>query len=121
MGDNMQRPTYDLRYINKNSIYVGDIMLVTSVNPATYEVELAKGNALLLKVSHNLYIDLDFIKKSSDLEYINYCLNNNITDNIILKKGTSNPYTGQLFLKNVRRYETKKEVLDILELKLIKR
>lgn len=134
----MKREKFDFRYINKDNVYIGDIMLVTSVNQYTLNeikkcdtiigdfsgacnVELAKENAILIKVSNNLFVDLDSIEHLRDLDYINNCLKNNITDNVILRQGTFNPFVGQLFLRKVRTYDIKKEVTDILELKLIKR
>ena len=126
---------FDYKYINTEDIYIGDIMLVKSVDMKTLEevkkcdviigdlssackVVLAKENAILIKVGHNKFVDLDSIKHISDCDYINNCLEYNIADNIILKQGTFDPYKGQLFLRRLRSLDIKKEVTDILELKL---
>lgn len=132
----MKKKVFDFTFINKNNVYVGDIILVKHVNKKILnelkncgcnmgdysnacEIITAKENAILIKVEENCYVDIDSIKRKTDCNYINECLINGVLDNIILNCGTYNPYVGQLFLRNVRSYkDIEKEKFDIMELKL---
>jgi len=106
---------FDLKNINSFDIYRGNIMLVTHVNHKLLEEikkcdtiigdfscackkALAKEDTLLIKVNSSYFVELDRIKSTKDIDYINHCLENNITDNILLRHGTFNPFVGQLYL-----------------------
>ena len=123
---------FDFKDINKYDIYIGNIMLITYVSQKILEdiknidgnIEdfsvacnkvLAKKDVLLLKLNSSYFVDLDMIKSTKDMYYINYCLENNITDNILLKIGTKDPYVGQLFIKNIKKI---KKIDKLLEKKL---
>jgi len=116
----------DLKNINKYDIYTGNIMLVTYVSHKILEeikridgnIEdfsvacskvLAKEEALLIKVNSTYFVDLDMIKSTKDIDYINYCLENKITDNILLRHGTFKPFVGQLYLTKLCCLNKKKQ------------
>lgn len=108
---------------NKENLYVGDIEIIFNVNKVllkeikklglnSYDIAIttmpAKTEVTLLKVNDDLYIDY----YNSDMDYINYCLENNITknNNNFLSEKINDPYPGQLILKNVKKKEIVKEL-----------
>lgn len=130
---------FDFKNINRDTVYVGNIMLVKKVNKkhlkeclnadiiigdlsgpnGPCKTDIAKKDAILVKVSDNYYVDIDSIKDLQDCDYINFCLKNNISDNILLKKGTFDPYVGQLFVSNLKKCITVEKSINIKKLKLL--
>lgn len=110
---------YDFDNIKKEDVYFGDIMLIRKVNHdilrdsksigtvlgvdhsnACLSV-LAKPKAILIKVSDRYFVDIDGIKRGKDCEHINFCLHNNIYDNMLLLNGVFNPAVGLMFVTNL--------------------
>lgn len=125
---------FDYNNIKENEIFIGDIYIVTEVDKEQYyinkhlkkedfldacEYKLYKKDTMLLKVNDDSYVDIDSIKRKTDCEYIEHCLNIGLIDNIILKSGIKTPYVGYLFLKNIKEHYIRENNIHILELKLI--
>ena len=91
----------------ENNCFIGDINIVTSTkNEIT--VSLAKKDAVLLQISEELFVDLDYIKSKEDINKINELLNSNsINNNIILSNNINNPYVGKLYISNLRNKKEK--------------
>lgn len=125
---------FDFKNINKDDIYVGDIFILKQYNSKLLnefknyyisignaymiacDFKIAKKDAILIKLDDDLYVDIDSINVFSDCNYINYCLENDITDNILLSTASYNPYVGQLFLKNINKYN---DLSNVKKLELI--
>lgn len=131
---------FDFKNINNDTTYVGDIYKVKRINKKLLieylnagvlindinekngpcETVLIKKDAILIKVSDNYFIDIDFIKDLQDCDYINFCLKQNIPDIIFLKRGIFNPFVGQLFVRKLKRCKSfNKSNMNIKELKLL--
>lgn len=127
---------FNYKEIKKENIFIGNILMITDLNKETLdyikeqypklfyyhqccESSLAKENAILIKVGHDKYVDLDFIKEVKDCELINYYLDNNIKSNIVLEIGSPNPYLGELYVDylTLSNCDIKEESINILELK----
>lgn len=107
---------FDLKSVSDEDIFVGDLWLIEGVckniidevkkaNPKCDNLALvcltniAKEDAILIKVDENKYIDLDGIRNNRDIEIINELLNNGSKDNnIILSEGSLDPYIGELYI-----------------------
>lgn len=124
----------NLKNINEEDIYTGDIYLVINVDkkmleeikkcdivlgdfsPACNSI-LAKSEATLIKVADRYFIDIDSIKSNKDIENINYLIKSDSkNNNILLRQGTFNPYIGQLYITKLR--SVKKENKDNILLRL---
>ena len=126
---------FDFKNISKDNIYIGNIYIVEDIDK-TYKKEyvypddyisnlnkiyktcLAKKETILIKVNDIYYVDIDSIKDLQDCDYINFCLKNNITDNILLKESLLNSCVGKLFVGDLKRFENIK-TNDIKILKLL--
>lgn len=113
--------TCDIRIITK--VNREKINILKSNNSSTddyipcCETELAKENAILLKVNTDTYIDIDTIKNNSDIKLIYELLKTgNIDNNIFIKCYSKDPYVGQLYISNLKIYNK----LNENTLKLIK-
>ena len=136
----MKKNIFDFKNINNDTVYIGNIIIIKKVNKKQLKeclnadlfigdlsgpngpckTEIAKKNAILVKVNDTYFVDIDSIKDLEDCNFINYCLQNNISDNILLKHGTFNPFVGQLFVKNLKSCKSlEKNKTNIKELKLI--
>ena len=127
---------YDFNNIKKEDVYFGDIILIKKVNydilkqcksirtvlgvdySSACKTVIAKPQAVLIKVSDKYFVDLDAIRRGKDIEHINFCLFSNITDNVLLKNGTYNPYVGSMYVTNLVSAKDKEFVrTDIKSLK----
>ena len=107
---------FDFKNINKESLYIGDIYIIKNKK----EKEIAKKDAILVKVTDEYYVDIDSIKDLVDCDYINFYIKNNIETNILLKEDLLNLYVGKLFITNIKSFvEFKKKEINIMELKLL--
>lgn len=106
---------FDLKNIDKNDLYVGDLYIVTNTSEDYTRSILAKKDAILIKLFDNHYIDLDSIKSKIDITIINEMLSCNYKDNNrILSDIVDKPYIGKLFIGSL---EKTKEYGKLLELK----
>lgn len=126
---------FDLKNIKEEDIFIGDIFIiertfkrlieqVKTANPDCKDLspicyrQLAKENAILIKIGEDKYIDLDGINSKKDVKIINELLTNKSKyNNIILNVGTLDPYVGELFI-GVNTLSKVKSAEKILEKKL---
>lgn len=71
------------------------------------DVELAKSDVIFLKLGHNKYIDIEYVK-NIDKDTLEEYLSKRIYDNVILRQGNYVPKVGQLFIRNLIKYKPKK-------------
>lgn len=103
--------------------YIGDIYMITSIDYnilnylKTHNIKdndflfackyvLAKRDANLVKID-KYYIDIDALKTPYDIKNICELICSGSDSNNLLKNDVYNPYVGQLFVKNLRKRESK--------------
>jgi len=110
----------DFYNLSDERIFTGDIEMIIGIDEKVlkeikdlclkdYFIALktipAKNDVTLIKLNENTYIDFDINK----LDYINYCIENNIIhdNNNFLLFNPENPFIGQLIVTNIKKLNNK--------------